>query len=102
MAKTFQPEDKIRVYLGNISDGPVSGSYILKRYEKWIDGDKDKLFLGTHLTNDYTFGMEEEQKKAYNEKGGINKINNSKLRGVVPHATTIIQIHKEITFDYQL
>ena len=32
----------------------------------------------------------------------MNKINNSTLRSVVLHATKIIQIHKEIDFDYQL
>ena len=46
--------------------------------------------------------MKEEQKKTYNEKGGINKINNSELRGVVLHAPKIIQIHEEIAFDYQI
>ena len=30
-------------------------------------------FLGTHLANDYTFGMSEEQKLAYNSVEGVNK-----------------------------
>ena len=30
-------------------------------------------FFGTHLANDYMFGMSEEQKLAYNSVGGVNK-----------------------------
>lgn len=101
-AKTFKPGETIGVYLGSVSDVDVSGDYIMKRYGKWINGDKDKLFLGTHLANDYTWGMTDEQKTAHNKKGGTKRVNNSKCSGVMLHATKIIQIHEEIAFDYQL
>ena len=98
----IKPKDKIGVYIGKVSDIPVKGRYILKRHGKWIDANKDKLFLGTHLANDYTWGMKEKEKTKYNAKGGSHKVNNAELRGVVLHATKIIQIHEEIAFDYQM
>ena len=101
-AKTFKPDDKIGVYIGKVSDVAVKGRHIVKRHGKWIDANKDKLFLGTHLANDYTWGMKEKEKTKYNAKGGSHKINNAELRGVVLHATKIIQIHEEIAFDYQM
>ena len=101
-AKTFKPDDTIGVYLGNVSDVDIAGRYIMKRYGKWINGDKNKLFLGTHFANDYTWGMSEQQKIEHNKKGGTKKINNAKCSGVMLHATKIIQIHEEIAFDYRL
>ena len=76
-AKTFKPGETIGVYLGSVSDVDVIGRYIMKRHGKWINGDKNKLFLGTHLANDYTWGMTKEQKIAHNKKRGTKKINNS-------------------------
>ena len=72
-AKTFKPGETIGVYLGEVYDVYISGAYVAKRSNKWIDANRNKLFLGTHLANDYTFGMSEEQKLAHNSVGSVNK-----------------------------
>ena len=85
-AKTFKPGETIGVYLGSVSDVHVSGDYIMKRYGKWINGDKDKLFLGIHLANDYTWGMSELQKIEHNKKRGTKGKRERELGEEAPQA----------------
>ena len=80
--KTFKPGETTSVYLRSVSDVHIIGDYIMKRHGKWINRDTNKLFLGTHLANDYTWGMMKEQKIAH-KKRRHKKINNSECEGVM-------------------